>query len=209
MPAWWESLSGLQRVFAYVAIPATVIMILQTVLVLFGLGDNDADTGDGLDTGDAHDGFDGQDDHDGHDGLALFSIRGIVAFFTIGGWAGVVTAGIVASPIISATAALFCGTAALIGIAVLFKLTARLQSAGNISLENAVGKKAKVYITIPGRGKGIGKIVLTFQERFMECDAVSDSPDALKTGTLVAVTGVADENTLIVNPIVENTEHMQ
>ncbi|NMA25607.1 MAG: hypothetical protein GX936_08070, partial [Clostridiales bacterium] len=111
--------------------------------------------------------------------------------------------------IISATAALFCGTAALIGIAVLFKLTARLQSAGNISLENAVGKKAKVYITIPGRGKGIGKIVLTFQERFMECDAVSDSPDALKTGTLVAVTGVADENTLIVNPIVENTEHMQ
>ena len=42
----------------------------------------------------------------------------------------------------------------------------------------------------------------------MECDAVSDSPDALKTGTLVA-DGVADENTLIVNPIVENTEHMQ
>ena len=43
----------------------------------------------------------------------------------------------------------------------------------------------------------------------MECDAVSDSPDALKTGTLVAVTGVADENTLIVNPVIENTEHMQ
>ncbi len=117
-------------------------------------------------------------------------------------------AGIVASPFISVIMALVCGTAALFGIAVLFKLTARLQSAGNISLENAVGKTAKVYITIPGSGKGIGKVVLTFQERFTERDAVTESSDALKTGTLVAVTGLADENTLIVNPIIENIENM-
>lgn len=209
MTAWWESLSALQRAFAYVAFPATFIMIIQTVLVLFGIGDSDMDTGDGMDAGAIDGGFDGADDANlgSADGLALFSIRGIVAFFTVGGWAGVLTAGIVASPFISVSVALVCGAVALYGIAVLFKITSKLQSAGNLSLENAIGKTAKVYITIPGGGKGIGKVVLTFQERFTECDAVTDKPGELKSGTLVTVVGLADENTLIVEPIPEGPAH--
>lgn len=44
MSAWWESLTWLERVFAYVAFPATLLLILQTLLLLFGLGhDGDAD----------------------------------------------------------------------------------------------------------------------------------------------------------------------
>jgi hypothetical protein len=208
MSGWWESLSALQKVFTYIALPATVILIIQTILVLFGLGGHDADAS-GPDAGAAHDGYGGHDGHDGHDGsdgLALFSIRGIVAFFTVGGWAGVVVAGFVASPFITVVIALACGTAALYGIAVLFQITAKLQSAGNLSLDNAVGKTARVYITIPGGGKGFGKVTLTFQERFTECDAVTQTPHSIKTGTLVTVLGMADENTLIVEPVTENPE---
>lgn len=44
MSAWWESLTWLERVFAYVAFPATLLLILQTLLLLFGLGhDGDGD----------------------------------------------------------------------------------------------------------------------------------------------------------------------
>ena len=205
MSGWWESLTALQRVFACIALPATFILIIQTIMVLVGLGGHDADTG-GFDAGVAHDGFGDHDGHDGSDGLALFSIRGIVAFFTVGGWAGVVAAGMLASPFITVSIALVCGAVALYGIALLFKMTARLQSSGNMTLDNAVGKTAKVYITIPGSGKGFGKITVTFQERFAECDAVTESPDDLKTGTLVIVVGLADENTLIVAPISVNPE---
>ena len=218
MTAWWESLSALQRVFTCIALPATIILIIQTVLVLFGLGDHDMDTGDGIDAGSAHDGaglhdgaaghgHDGHSSHDGSSGLALFSIRGIFAFFTVGGWAGVVAAGLVASPFLSVVIALLCGTGALYGIAVLFKMTSQLQSAGNMSLMNAVGKTAKVYITIPGGGKGFGKVTLIFQERFTECDAVTQSMQSLKAGTPVVVIGMADENTLIVEPITEEQEN--
>ena len=223
MTAWWASLSALQRVFACIALPATVVLIVQTILVLIGLGDHGMDSGDGIDAGAGHDvsghdgaglheGFGGHDGHDGHDGssgLALFSIRGIFAFFTVGGWAGVVMAGLVGSPFVTTVIALACGTGALYGIAVLFKVTAQLQSAGNLSLENAVGKTAKVYITIPGGGKGFGKVTLIFQERFTECDAVTQSVNSIKAGTLVAVIGVADENTLIVRPIEEIHEEIQ
>ena len=53
---WWNSLDALQHFFAYVAIPATLILCIQTVLLLFGLGaggdgEVDSDTS-GLDTGD-------------------------------------------------------------------------------------------------------------------------------------------------------------
>ena len=103
---WWNSLDALQHFFAYVAIPATLILCIQTVLLLFGLGaggdgelDSDTsglDTGDGtapdLDAPDADvpDSWDGESGHDlAHDpGLRIFTIRGLVAFFSVFGWAG-------------------------------------------------------------------------------------------------------------------------
>ncbi|MCM1441630.1 MAG: hypothetical protein NC131_20845 [Roseburia sp.] len=44
MNAWWESLTWLERIFAYIAFPATLLLILQTLMLLFGLGhDGDGD----------------------------------------------------------------------------------------------------------------------------------------------------------------------
>lgn len=52
MSAWWASLTWLEQIFAYIAFPATLLLILQTLMLLFGLGhDGDADGGapDGID----------------------------------------------------------------------------------------------------------------------------------------------------------------
>jgi len=217
MAAWWESLSQIQHIFAYIALPATIILILQTLLALFGLGDSDADAsadagagvgfdGDGIpditDTGVDLDG-DGIPDSaeaggDGGGGLALFSLRGILAFFAVGGWAGVAAAGVINSALFAAACALIAGTVALYAVALLFKYTARLQSAGNLNLYNAVGKTATVYVTIPASRAGAGKVHVILQERYSELDAVTDEETPLRTGTVVEIVGVADENTLLV-----------
>ena len=108
---WWNSLDALQHFFAYVAIPATLILCIQTILLLFGLGaggdgDLDSDTS-GLDTGDGTapdldapdldtpdtdvpDSWDGEGGHalEPDPGLRIFTIRGLVAFFSVFGWAG-------------------------------------------------------------------------------------------------------------------------
>ncbi len=50
MSEWWAALTGLERFFAYVAFPATLLLILQTLMLLFGLGhdgDSDVDGPDG------------------------------------------------------------------------------------------------------------------------------------------------------------------
>lgn len=56
MSAWWASLTWLERTFAYIAFPATLLLVLQTLMLLFGLGhdgdgDGDADVDGEFDAG--------------------------------------------------------------------------------------------------------------------------------------------------------------
>ena len=46
MSAWWESLTLLGQVFACIAIPATLILVIQTIMSIIGVsggGDGDVD----------------------------------------------------------------------------------------------------------------------------------------------------------------------
>lgn len=207
MNEWWLSLDLLQKVFTILAVPATVILVLQSILLLFGMGDHDVDIDaggdiDGLDGMDLYDGG-STDGIDGSDGIALFSIRGIMAFFAVGGWTGVVVAGTGIPAALSIFIALLAGTAALVGFAYLMKAMMKLQSSGNLDLQNAVGKTAKVYLTVPAGRRDLGKVTLTVQDRFIECEAMTDVDESLKTGTLVTVAGVIGDTTLLVRPLAE------
>ncbi len=184
---WWSNLSLPGQVFAAVAIPATAVMLLQTLMLLFGFGlDADVD-GDGVPDADVD-----------HDGLGLISIRGIVAFFSVGGWAGFVADAGNLPVAVSALIALTAGFLALMGIGLLFRSFYKLQDSGNYSIDNAVGKSGRVYLTVPPKGSGQGKINLLLQERLVELDAVNEGEETLPTGEIVEVLSVADAQTVVV-----------
>ena len=223
---WWTGLNLLQQSFAVVAIPATVVLFLQTLLLLFGLGSSH-DVDHGVDHDFDHDlshDFDHDSDavaghdaaHEFHDtphdgahhaaGLRIFTVRGIVAFFAVGGWLGIVlgetglpTAAVL---LISLTG----GTAALVGIALLLRWSLSLQDQGNLDLRNAIGKTAQVYIPIPADGASAGKVNLVLQERFVELPAVTQAHCVLRTDQMVKVTGIINQNTLLVKPILRETD---
>lgn len=196
MAAWWNSLTGLQQIFACIGIPATLVLVVQTILLLFGIGDgSDADVDidpDGFDISDAGDG-----------GLVLFSIRGIVAMFCVAGWAGVVFVDLGLAPIPAVLLAILCGVAALFGIAYLMKAVLKLQLNGNIQIGGAVGKTGEVYIPIPAKGQGRGKINLTLQDRFIEVDAITRAEEPLKTGETVRVVSTDEAGLVVVERVVE------
>jgi membrane protein implicated in regulation of membrane protease activity len=193
MIQWWESLSLIQQIFGLIAIPSTVILIIQTILVLVGVGEVEGDVDVDFDT----DAADGSDVAESANGFALISVRGIIAFLTVGGWTGIVIDSFGAHIAITLMVSLLAGFLALVAVAWLMHLTSKLQDKGNIALKNAVGKTAKVYIAIPETGKS-GKVTLTLQGRFTECDAVTQSGKSLTPGQIVVVTGLVDANTLIV-----------
>ena len=187
MFVWWNSLPLSEQIFALIAIPATAVMLVQALLLLFGIGlDMDVD-GDGVPDADID-----------HDGLGLISVRGIVAFFSVGGWAGFVADAGGLPIAVSVLIALTAGILALMGIAILFKSAYKLQGEGNLSIENAIGKTGKVYFPIPPKGQGQGKINVLLQERLTELDAVNEGDSILATGESVLVLSVADAQTVVV-----------
>ena len=189
---WWNELLLIQQIFALIALPSTLLIIIQTILMLIGIGgdsgaDADVDIDDGIEVPD--------------DGLAIFSVRGVTSMLCITGWVAVALLETSLPQGVSIAIAIACGVATLIGMAYLMRAVYRLQSSGNIDIENCVGKIGEVYIPIPSTGNGSGKINLTVQEKFSEFTAITTSGEQLKTGAFVRVVAVSESGVLVVEPI--------
>ena len=190
---WWNELLLIQQIFALIAIPSTFLIVLQTVLMLIGIGgDNAADADSDLDVDDIE---------IPDDGLAIFTVRGVTSMLCITGWVAVALLETSLPQGVSIAIAILCGVATLIGMAYLMRAVYRLQSSGNIDVENCIGKIGEVYIPIPSSGNGAGKVTLTVQEKFSEFSAITTSDDQLKTGPFVRVVAVGPSGVLVVEPL--------
>jgi membrane protein implicated in regulation of membrane protease activity len=203
---WWQSLGLIGQIMACAAIPMTVVMLLQLILMIIGVGfggDSDTDVDDGVIDSNAE-AMTPDAKCTGNTGvLKIFTIRGIVAFFALGGWAGLaaLTGGL--HPFWAIQISLFAGVCALLLASIVIRLALRMQASGNLNLNNAVSQTAEVYIRIPPARSDKGKVTMLLQERFVELEAITDSPDALKPNTRVEVVGVTDDDRLVVRPMDE------
>lgn len=216
--AWWDGLSTLLRVLYCIAIPASVVLLIQIALTLAGFGHDAA----GVDTGAAHGGADmmdmvdvdldfgdvdfgdacgadihthshtdtvGADAHAGYGALRLLTVEGVIAFLTVFGWTSIIAINSGMPGGLGVFVGFVFGALAMFGVAKLIQLTLRLAASGNISLKNALGLTARVYIPIPAEGKGEGKVNLTLQERFVEVNAITEGA-SIPTGAFVRVVDV-------------------
>lgn len=195
MALWFESLTAIERFFAYAAIPATLILIIQTILLIFGLfGDSDADF-----DADADDPTDGDSMADAADsGLRLFTVRGFVAFFTVFGWGGLALLRAGIPTYISVPLAALMGFLSMLVMAIILRLCLNLQSDGTMRPQNAVGQSGSVYLTIPPARQGRGKVEVLVQDQLCELEAVTDESQPIPTGCEVVVTAVSGRSTLVV-----------
>lgn len=199
---WWLSLGLLEQIMATAAIPMTIVMLLQLLLMIFGLGFGTADGDTNVDSCDSPANEAGT--YGNSSFFKVFTIRGIVAFFALGGWAGLaaLSAGIPA--LWSIQIALLAGVAALMLASFTIRLALKMQDSGNLDLKNALSLPAEVYITIPASRSNTGKVTMLLQERFVELDAVTDSETALTPSTKVEVVGVVEKDCLLVRRIENN-----
>lgn len=196
MAAWFDALDIMARIFICIAVPATLLLILQLALMLIGMGNDGAD----FDSPDADgpDGLDSSDVDAPDSGLRLFTLWGLITFFTVLGWSGfaMVQGGISGS--LAVLAALALGTASMILLAQLMRLMLRLQQNGVMDIRNALDRLGEVYLTIPPARSESGKVTLLVQNRYTEFAAVTDEEQPIPSGSEVKVVGIADGNTLVV-----------
>ena len=186
---WLTEVLVFERVYWYLAIPFTVLLIIQLIATFAGLGgdsDGDVDLDDG---GDFEPGF------------RIFTVRNFITFFAVFGWSGITfshsglgqTATILVSSVI--------GVLVLLVVSALFYSITRLASSGTMNIQNAVGVTGEVYLPIPASRNGMGKISITFQGSFREMDAMTDGDKKIPRGAVVKVKGIVSSSILLVEKI--------
>ena len=156
----------LEQIFFWISVVASIVLVVQIVLLLVSFAGGGDLGGDGD--------FDMDGDMDTDSGLSLFTVKSITAFFALGGWCGFVTATSVDNVWAPILVAVATGAAALFAVGFSMRAISKLQCAGNLEPDKLIGKRATVYVSIPEKRAGRGKITLTAQGKFMELDAMTD-----------------------------------
>jgi len=192
MEIWWTSLDLYLKIMWGIAIPVSIIFIIQMIMTFLGMGDHGEVSGDA--DGDA----------DMQMPFQLFTFRNFVNFFLGFSWAGISLFELFDNKTWLTLFSVFIGLLLVtIVMALLYALSKAIQS-GNININNAVGKTATVYFPIPASGKGKGKVQLSVQQAVREYDAISEEEENLPTGSIVRVKEAIDGHTLLVGKMIND-----
>jgi membrane protein implicated in regulation of membrane protease activity len=204
MVAWWLALGTVGQVFACIAIPATVMLIIQMILTLIGLGGDDMDAqtdgadADGIDTDIDDSSFDDADMDIADGGLRVFTLRGLIAFFSVTGWVGTVCCNFALNLPVTIIISVASGLLAMFLIAALLKWLLKLQYDGTEDIKDALGVSGTVYLKIPPARSGKGKVNVLVQGKLCEKDAVTDEETIINRDEEITVIGISGGETLIV-----------
>lgn len=185
-------MEGVQKVFWIIALAASLVFIIQTVITFIGLGtDMDVDAGP--------DSIDGLGDSVEDGSLSgLFSFRNLINFLLGYGWAGVLLHDSIGSRLLLQIVAIAVGIAFVAAFVFMFRQLMKLSHDGSFRMTEAVGLTADVYLRIPASRTGRGKVQLSVKGSIHEIDAVTDRGTEIPTGDHVRIVGVLGDDLLLV-----------
>ncbi|MDR2822205.1 MAG: hypothetical protein LBV58_01455 [Acholeplasmatales bacterium] len=194
---WWDGLTDFQQIVFIFAATATLLMLIFLIMMLLGGVVGDADFDGVPDSIDGDVDIINDDPVSSFSGLRVLNLRSALAFFSIGGWTAFLFDGVVHWAI-ALLLGVVAGSISAVGVSFAFKLIMKMEDDGNLEYSNAIGLQADVYIRIPASRGGNGKVMLTFQGRYVECEAITDDAEDLLNHTRVKVLAVDNQTTLIV-----------
>lgn len=189
---WWGDLSNTQQIFWTIAIVFSILLLIQLVLSMIGLefDDTDLSMASSTDDGGADIGGD----------FSLLSVRSIIAFFTLFGWAGVLLLNAGKPILTTVVLASIAGFIAMISVAYLLYLLSKLGESGNVDLTDAIFQTAEVYLSIPPAKSGQGKVHIEIKGALKELDAITEG-NGLPTGANVRILEILDDDLLLVESV--------
>ncbi len=215
----WSLLPAFERVFWFLALPATLFFLLMMIMTFVGMGaegmDGDvggADVGGEVDAGGDLDVGHGGDLHAGGDMEAaggvvhafhMFTIRNLVVFFMMFGWSGIAMVHSGASHSWTLIVAFVIGVAMMAVVSSMFYLITKLTHSGNVSIRSALGQTGNVYLVVPEKRAGTGKVNVLAEGVTTEYKAMTDG-ERIATGENVRVIGIVGGQILLVERLTSN-----
>lgn len=184
---WWAGMDALMKIYWCIAVPFSLLFLIQMVLTFFG-GD--------FDSGEADGNADLAMDSDAGIDFQFLSVKNLIAFFTIFGWVGIVSLNGNLNPFLSAGIATAAGLLMMLIMATLMYYMGKLAENGTLDLNNAKGKTGTVYLTVPEKRSGMGQVQIKVQG-FQTLDAMTDGA-AIPTGSVVEVIDTINNDILLV-----------
>jgi len=177
---WYRNLQGFELILWSIALFFSLLFVLQTILSLFNGGDHD------------------DLDIDGEIGYQFFTIKNMIAFFTMFGWAGLAAYKANLGNSVVIAIALASGCIMVLLMYLLMRNASRLKHSGTLQMKNAINQIGETYLRIPAQRSGIGKVQVQVQGRLMELDAMTDDTVDIATGRPIQVVNILNNQILLV-----------
>jgi len=184
-----ENFEPLLKTFWFIAIPTSLIFIIQTIMTFMG-----TDSSDGIQPD-----FDG--DFNGADApFQLFSLRNLINFLLGFSWTGISFYTTISNIPLLIILSLVVGILFVYAFFAIIKQVQKLAEDNSFKISNTLNKTAEVYLTIPENKKGKGKIMISVNGAFHELEAMTEK-DKIQSGSVVKVVKIENNNILIVETI--------
>ncbi len=185
----FQTLEPLLKTFWFVAIPTSLVFIVQTVMTFMG-----ADATDGADA-DFDSNLSGTDAP-----FQLFSLRNLINFLLGFSWTGISFYNTIDNRIILILVSLAVGCLFVFLFFLIISQVQRLAEDNSFRYSNTIGRTAEVYLAIPEKMQGKGKVLISINGAIHELDAMTGQ-EKLAAGSVVKVISIESESILIVEKI--------
>lgn len=182
-------LDPLLRSLWFIAIPVSLIFLIQTVMTFIGVETHDGVAAD----------FDG--DLNGADTpFQLFTFRNLINFLLGFSWAGISFFGIITNNVLLIATSFIVGSIFVAAFFLVIRQIERLAEDNSFRIQQVVNHTASVYLSIPGRKKGAGKIQVSVKGAVREIDAITEN-DKIESNAMVRIVRIESGNLAVVEKI--------
>lgn len=184
--AWWQGLGGMLKIYWAIAVPFTTFFVLQLILIFFGGGDHPDDMVD----------VDVETDH----GISFqfLTLKNMVGFFTVFSWTGIACIQAGFSQSLTLILSTLAGLLMMCLMAGMFYLISKASADGTMKIQKAIGVTGEVYLTIPSKQSGIGKVQVKVMGSLRTLEAMTDDEQPIRTGKVIKVSQIISNNILLV-----------
>ena len=181
-----ENLEPLLRTFWLIAIPTSLVFAFQSILTFVGSDFFDGGHGD---FGDHLDGADTP--------FLFFSLRNLTNFLLGFSWSGISFYNAFSNKTLLVLLSIVVGALFVALFFIIIQQIQKLAEDNSFKFSETLNKTAEVYLTIPERKNGQGKILISINGSVHQLDAMTEGTK-IESGKIVKVVKVESNSILIV-----------